>query len=130
MNTDKTCPLYGKSKLDTDNKLSKSRGQLGRGSGLLSYKLLIPAHLAAFEEEELAEAMKSDGLVINKNLLDDQISNKKLEALKSNDDKTASARREDNEEEVTLEMLRALPKQEKKVLLKRLKMLEKKFSKK
>lgn len=102
VNTDKSCPLYGKSKLDTDTKLT------------------------AFEEEELAEAMKSDGLVINKNLLDDQIANKRLESLKS-DEKT---RKEDAEEEVTLEMLRALPKQEKKVLLKRLKMLEKKFSKK
>ena len=76
--------------------------------------------------------MKSEGLVLNKNLMEDHIIDKKLESLKSTSsvEKTSNRKDDNNEEEITLEMLRALPKQEKKVLLKRLKLLEKKFSKK
>lgn len=89
LNTDKVCPLYGKSRLDVD------------------------------DDKEIAPEIQEETKVEIKNEPKEYISEIK-ENLPA----------KSNSEEITLDMLRALSKKEKKVLLKRLKKLEKKFKKK
>lgn len=86
LNTDKVCPLYGKSRLDVDD----------------------DEIVAEIPEVPLVEIKKEP----KEHITD---SKENLPVIES------------NSAEITLDMLRALPKKEKKVLLKRLKKLDKKL---
>lgn len=84
-NTDKSCPMYGKSKLDVDYLVENAEGE------------------KAEEEEEKLQLQQQPGT-----------------------SRKASSAEGSDASEITIDMLHALPKAEKKVLLKRLKKLLKK----
>jgi CBF1 interacting corepressor len=105
VNTDKVCPMYGKSRLDCDMEIS--------------------THI---DGKKLAEDMKSQqGLEIKSSLV-----NKSSVNIMEKDSEEEEEEAEDEKEadgSVTLDMLRALEKKEKKILLKRLLRLHKKMRK-
>lgn len=98
VNTDKSCPLYGKSRLDTDIEVNTE-----------------------IDGKQLAEDMKSQGLVLKPSLasLTTETELHKHQEIDTDEQNT----------EVTIDMLRALSKKEKKIILKRLVRLQKKIKK-
>jgi len=106
VNTDKSCPLYGKSRLDVDS-----------------------ADFVPYDAETLKENLKTEGLVMKKGLMPMAGNIEPSEANEEKQRKKGRRHDDSNEESISLDMLRALPKHEKKVMLKRLKELDKRYFK-
>ena len=93
INTDKACPLYGKSKLDIDD----------------DYKQM--------DSQVLAKGMaESEGLVLKSSLM--PISKKNLASLNANIEEEYDEKEENIDIDLTLDMLRDLSKRDKKFFLK------------
>lgn len=111
VNTDRSCPLYGKSRLDTDD-----------------------STIPQLDEDELNQGLKSEGLAMAKpdakvesessESEEEKLEKKKRKKHDSDDDD------DDDADEVSLNMLRSLSKKERKVLLKRLKKIARRMESK
>jgi CBF1 interacting corepressor len=95
VNTDKICPLYGKSRLDIDMNLNGPSGN-------------------QMNSEQIAKSMQSEGLIMKKSVLNDEKQRRLYETEHVKEENTSDA----DDDDITLDMLRALPKNEKKVLKK------------
>jgi len=95
-NTDKTCPLYGRSKLDTDGDVAESSGH------------------------DSEDDMKNNSNIKSEPIERDNVTSTTGAVGASNDDN----------EHVTLDLIKSFSKKEKKLLLKRLIHLERKKSSK
>ncbi len=102
-NTDKTCPLYGKSRLDVEETFDEE-----------SVKLTL-------QEQDVKPSTSEFNKELNKSRNSDENTSKEEDEEKNNESE------DEDDKDLTLDMLRNLPRKEKKVLLKRLKRLAKKI---
>jgi len=120
INTDKICPLYGKSRLDTassssnPNDPSSSSNNNNNNNNVNGQQMLQSTN-------ELINDLKNDGLVMKKCVM----TMKDHQQMENNEENEETKQEKINEHKMELEFLKTLPRKMKHRLIKRLKHLEK-----